>query len=428
VSLLLKAYRTAIKKAYPLIEGRLRHKYPNGFEERRGIYTREKLASLEALRTLWIHAVSVGEVQAASSVASRAESSGWGGATILSTMTETGEAAARDLMAGQYRAHVYAPWDDPSIVKRACEALRPSLYAALETELWPNLLYELRSRGVPRFLINARVSDKRMRQASYMRGTILELYGMFDEILARSEEDASRLERIGVDSGRIRVTGDTKIDSILERRSSVSRALPELASRLSLGDGPLFVAGSTRSGEEGPVLRAFAAIKNDPEITGARLVIAPRHTGRAPAVADMASKFGRTEFFSKLPGDGDGLPEPAEIVVVDVIGALYALYGLAASAFIGGSLVPKGGQNILEPASWGVPMLHGPHMEDFAAPAAEFASSGASRVVHGAAEIESLWRQAAHGELNTAPLCAKYFRDASGAAAEAWERMEKYLI
>ncbi|MDR3279925.1 MAG: 3-deoxy-D-manno-octulosonic acid transferase [Synergistaceae bacterium] len=426
MTLPITIYRAAIKRIYPMMEGHLRKKYPDGFDERRGIYAPHKLEALSGGRTLWLHAVSVGEVRAASSVASAAANSGRGVSVVVSTMTKTGAAAASDLMSGGYEAHIYAPWDVPAIVSRACEALRPSAFAALETELWPNLLYELRSRGVPRFLVNARVSDKRVRRAAYMGGTLRELYGIFDMILARSDEDGRRLRAIGVDAGKIHVTGDSKIDSILERRNTVSRELPGLASRLSLGDGPLFVAGSTRSGEDEVILRAFASIKDDPLITDARLVIAPRHPERAKSVADMASKFGSTAFFSQLPGEG-GRGERADIVIVDVIGVLYALYGLAASAFIGGSLVSKGGQNILEPASWGVPMLHGPHMDDFAAPASEFAASGASHIVRNADEIASLWRLAALGELEAASACAKYFRDRAGGAAEAWEYMEKYL-
>ncbi|MDR1651987.1 MAG: 3-deoxy-D-manno-octulosonic acid transferase [Synergistaceae bacterium] len=420
---LLRAYREITKRAYPLIESRLRVKYGAGFEERCGIYGREKTGVFGLRPTLWLHAVSVGEVQAAASVASAAAASGWGGAVVVSTMTETGAAAVRDLMAGRYGAHIYAPWDVPDIAERACSALQPSVFAALETELWPNLLLELRSRKVPRLLINARVSDRRMRRARFMGGTLREMYGLFDGILARSGEDARRLSSIGVDPDKIQVTGDTKIDSILERRSAASRLLPDLAAYLSLGDEPVFVAGSTRSGEEKVILSAYAAARNCPETSSARLIIAPRHTERAKAVAETASGFGRTALFSSGPEE----MKRADVVVIDTIGTLYSLYGLASSAFIGGSLVPKGGQNILEPASWGVPTLHGPSMEDFAEPTSALDSSGAAFPIANRSEIESLWRAAARGELDVSPMCAKYFRDRSGASASVWECLERYL-
>jgi 3-deoxy-D-manno-octulosonic-acid transferase len=247
---------------------------------------------------------------------------------------------------------------------------------------------------------------------------------MYDLILARGDEDARRLRAIGVDMKKVLVNGDVKVDAITEQRAACSKMLPGIASRVSLGGGPMFVAGSTHEGEDEALIRAFLGIKSS-GVRGAMLAIAPRHPGRSRAVLEMAGRGGRAALFSELSG---GESPPPEIVIIDTIGPLYGFYGIAACAFIGGSLVPKGGQNILEPASWGVPVLHGPFMEDFAAPTAELDALGASYRVNGHEDIEALWRKAMLGELPDPSVhCAEYFSRKSGAAARAWAHLERYL-
>ncbi|MDR3254195.1 MAG: 3-deoxy-D-manno-octulosonic acid transferase [Synergistaceae bacterium] len=423
MSLALRAYAAASSVAFPFIKNRLRKTLSTGFDERCGAYRREKLDAIRGAKTFWLHAVSVGEVQAASPIVAKIGRSGWDGAMILSTVTETGAQSAGESMGDRIAAHVYAPLDVPRIVRKACEALRPMAYASMEIEVWPNLLSELRLRGVPRCLLNARISDRGWQRVSYMKSAIREAYELFDMILARSDEDARRIAAIGVSAAKIRVTGDSKIDAIIERRETASGELPLLAKRLSLGKEPVFVAGSTRKGEDEVVLRAFAGLRSGPDTKGARLIIAPRHPEMAAAIAKMASATGRVSLFSEL---GEG--EAPEIIVVDVIGALYGLYGLATAVFVGGSLVPSGGQNILEPASWGIPILHGPYMDDFAEPTAELDAFGAAYRVERAEDIEILWRGAALGALpDSSAICTEYFASRSGAATRAWIYLERYL-
>ena len=184
------------------------------------------------------------------------------------------------------------------------------------------------------------------------------------------------------------------------------------------------MAGSTHEGEDEILLEAFGRISSGSRpLRGAKLAIAPRHPERSGSIASMADKFGKTALYSELPPAGE-----ADIIVVDVIGVLFELYGLAEAAFIGGSMVPRGGQNILEPAIWGVPVLHGPHMEDFAEHTAELDSTGAAYRVSTPGDIEGLWRDAASGRLpNCCEAVSKFFSEKSGASARAWKYFEKYL-
>jgi 3-deoxy-D-manno-octulosonic-acid transferase len=420
----MRAYAAATSAVFPFIEGWLRKRHAEGFDERQGIYAEGKLKKLKLGKTLWIHAVSVGEVQAAKPVADKIAASGWDGATLLSTVTETGARSADMLMGEKIAARVFAPWDVPRIVRRACDAIVPTVYATVETEVWPNLLYEMKRRGVPTLLLNARVSDRTLARAKPAGRLLKEAYGLFDAFLARSEEDARRLEYLGAEKPKITVTGDTKVDALIDRRENAAREIPSLREKILHGGGPCFVAGSTHPGEDEARLEAFARLlAGDDPPEGAKLVIVPRHPERAETLLRQAEFAGKAELYSNLCG-----PIETGILIVDVIGLLFELYGLATAAFIGGSLVPKGGQNILEPAIWGVPVLHGPHMEDFARHADELDAAGMSFRVETAGDIENLWHLAAKNALpRRFGNCRDYFAANSGAADRTLAALERYL-
>lgn len=428
MSFALRAYALAARAFFPLIKERLRKGHEIGFDERCGVYAQNKLARLQDRRTLWIHAVSVGEVQAASPFVSEAVRAGWDGSIVVSTVTETGAKNADLLMGDNLTAHVYAPWDIPNIAARACDALAPSAYVAVETEIWPNLLRELRRRGVPTFLLNARVSDRTLAKARFLRNTLREAYNLFDRILARGEEDARRLSLLGVAEEKIIVAGDCKVDAILERRALASEALPSWRQKLSLPDGtPCFVAGSTHEGEEDVVMEAFSRVASvEEKCADARLVLVPRHPERAKELRRRAGHLGSVCLLSDTAA---GRTLSRRVIIADEIGVLYELYGLATAAFVGGSLVEKGGQNILEPASWGVPIQHGPHMEDFAVTTASLDALGAARQVENARELGDLWCTAARGELDLdAAKGPAYLESLSGASRLAWKSIGEYLL
>lgn len=421
--------------AWPFVRRRLERGHEVGLEERLGYYSAEKCATLDGARNFWLHAVSVGEVQAASAFVDAMSIAPRGCDVVLSTVTVTGARNASLLIGRDVStrfvpsAHVYAPWDVPAIVRRACDAIRPAAYATIETEIWPNILLELRRRGVPRFLLNARVSDRTWKKRGVARSVLGEMYSLFDAIYARSDADAERLTALGADAANVFVAGDFKIDAILKRRDEASAQADALNSLLTGGgERTIFVAGSTHEGEDEILLDAFAEVagENHQNI----LAIAPRHPERAAEVAALAADRGfNAVLLSELrQREASGY---SNVVVVDEIGVLYGLYGVAASAFIGGSLVPKGGQNILEPASWGIPVLHGPHMDDFAEAAAELDASQAAFEVRTAEDIAAHWRRAAEPSALTEPVDLAriaYFSRNAGAAKRAWRDMGRFLL
>ena len=295
---------------------------------------------------MWVHAVSVGEVQAAVPFIKAAREDGWDGPFVISTTTQTGKAMAERLGKDLYDFHIYYPWDKNLFVRRALDALNPAAFAAAETELWPNMLSECRNRGIPAFLINGRISDRTWArvQGGLRRPLARGAYSLFASLFLRDEEDRERLTRIGVEEKKLFVMGDGKVDALLARRNEAAR--DKLAAELGEPERPIFIAGSTHTGEDEKVLAAFAILRGrHPE---ARLVIAPRHPERAAAVALLVPAEYRTVMFSGLTAGWD-------VLIIDRIGVLFDLYGASRSAFVGGSFADKGGQNILEPFSWGVP-------------------------------------------------------------------------
>lgn len=395
----------------------LKNKYSEGYGERRGIQSDEVLSGLGGKRPLWMHGVSVGEVQALMPIVKAARDNGYGGPVILSTTTETGKAMALRLGGGLFDAHIYYPWDKRKFVRSALDGLRPWGFAAAETELWPNMLWEARDTGVKTFLVNGRISDRAWARFGNRLGRIAgaELYGLFDELFLRGQQDANRLRSLGIPCEKLHVVGDSKIDALLLRKERTERRVWQA----TLGSGgPVFIAGSTHPGEEEAVLSAFKILRRkSPDL---RLIIAPRHPERAAAVQELSAGSFNTRLLSDVNGRGGW-----DVVVVDRIGVLFELYSVASAAFIGGSLVDKGGQNILEPASWGIPIQYGPHMEDFADASAEFLSRGIAAVVYGADDLADAWSRVADGISGGVndryrELCAEYFSKASGASFATW--------
>ncbi len=360
---------------------------------------------------MWIHAVSVGEVQTARPVFLAGRAVDPDLPIVLSTTTKTGAEVADAMLAGLFNARFFFPWDIPRVLSRFLDALRPKAFATMETEVWPNLLYELHRRDIPAYLVNARLSETTFEKIMKRPAFWKPVFGWFRTILARGEGDVDRLLAIGVAPERIRIIGDCKIDALLERRrlfdkAAVGRMVPS-------GPGAVFLAGSTHRGEEEVVLDAFSRVRN--EHPDARLVIVPRHPERAGEIRSLASGRGVVALLSENAPAWD-------ILVVDRIGVLFDLYGVADAAFIGGSLVPKGGQNLMEAAAFGVPICHGPDMEDFPEATRRLDALGASLRVTDAAMIASHWNESLSPKVRESVRqgCRRYFRDLEGASARAW--------
>jgi 3-deoxy-D-manno-octulosonic-acid transferase len=329
-------------------------------------------------RRAWLHAVSVGEAIAAAPIVDGLRRLYPGLPLVMTTVTETGARIVRERYAG-IATHRFFPLDLPSAVKRAVDAIDPAFLVCMETELWPNVLRELDRRGIPAMIANGRVSDRsfpRYRLARRLLRPVLDDVRVF---AMQSDEDARRIIALGASPERVFVTGNIKADAAPDPPGVVDlwRRLLGLSS-----EQRVWVAGSTHAGEEESVLEAHrAARRRHPELG---LILAPRHPERVPGVLDLIRARGfEAVKRSQLPA---GQVEGAAIVVLDTVGELAQLYSIADVVFVGGSLVPAGGHNMLEPAIRRKPVLIGPHTENFRdAAALLLEGGGARRVADGAA-------------------------------------------
>ena len=424
---MLNLYNCLTSAAYAISYPWLRKKYTEGFDERRGIYAPIKRLD----NPVWVHAVSVGEVQAASPFVSEVKKAGKdssaadGIKVLFSTTTLTGTETARQLNV-KYDAHIYYPWDLKRFVVRSLDCLKPRAFISVETEIWPMMLNKLKGRGIPAFLINGRISDKSFKRMSATSSFWRSVFSCFEHIMVRDEQDARRLEKLGVFAGKISVTGDCKIDAMLARKVQCE-SLRAMAAKRS---APVFIAGSTHPGEEEQILEAFKILRG--KIPEAKLIIVPRHPARAGEIGALASQTGRTVYYSEFKDhgfmSGENAEKTWEFLIVDKIGALFCLYSIAESAFIGGSLVPKGGQNMMEPALFGIPLCHGKYMSDFRHVSDQFEALGISEVVNTAEEIAGFWLRSMDGGVKnkTARLSENWFAERGGAAAKCWDIIKKY--
>ena len=410
----MRLYSALVAALYLAARPWLAHRYREGFDERRGLYG--DLSFLAGRRPLWVHSVSVGEVQSALPLLRVARRSLDETPLLLSTVTATGREMARHLLEGVIDGHVYYPWDAPWIVDRALDGLDPALYVAVETEIWPGLLAELKRRHVPAFLVNGRLSEGSHRRMARLPAFWRRAYGLFEKILVRADDDMERFLSLGLAADRLHLVGDLKVDALVDRHDRADLA----GLREALGGGPLFVAGSTHEGEEAIVVEAFGLLRRS--VPEARLVLVPRHPERASALRSLCGGTLRPCLMSQREAGWD-------ILVVDQVGFLFELYGIASGAFIGGSLVDRGGQNLLEPACWALPLAHGPHMEDFSVAARDLARLGVARTVTDGAQLAQFWLDCLRGPLAEEARAGsrRYFAVQGGAASRAWAEIEPYL-
>jgi len=317
-------------------------------------------------KRVWIHAVSVGEAAAAETLikALRAEIPGID--ILVSTTTVTGQ----DVAAKKYGAEnvFYYPLDFSFAVKRALDAVKPDALVLMELEVWPNMTAVCAKRGIPVIVVNGRVTER--AAARYKRFWFLvgNAFKRVKHWLAQSEEYAARLRELGVDPDRIEIAGNIKYDAIDTVLQPGERE--QLRAKLGLSvDAPVLVGGSTHPSEEADLLKACKDLRRWlPEL---RLILVPRHPERTPDVEKEIVQAGFTpvRLSALRSGAAPALPSGDEagrtVLLVDVVGELKGMYKLADAAFIGGSLIPHGGQNIMEPCGLGVPALHGPHMHNF---------------------------------------------------------------
>ena len=303
---------------------------------------------------IWVHTASVGEVIAAGPMVRRLLSRELEARVLVTVMTDTGLAQARKMF-GQAVDYAYVPLDTPGSVRRFLTRVKPRIAVILETEIWPNIIDQCQRRSVPLFLVNARLSERSARGYERVRGLARPIMQKITWIAAQAEKDAERFRRIGVAPQSVEVTGSVKFD--VDITDQVRAAASDC--RQALGDRPIWVAGSTHSGEGEQLLEAHRVVlQRDPN---ALLVIVPRHPDRFDSVAEMAGEAGFVVARRSL----EQSPVGAQVYLGDTMGELMMLYGAGDIAFVGGSLIERGGHNPLEPAAWGIPVLSGPHVFNF---------------------------------------------------------------
>jgi 3-deoxy-D-manno-octulosonic-acid transferase len=337
----------------------------------------DREAGGRAERGLWVHAVSVGEVGVAATLA-RALPAAL--PLVVTTITPTGQARARSAFAGR-AAVAYLPFELGFAVRRFFARFAPRALVLVEGDLWPLVLREARRRGLPILVINGRVSDRSFRRMRRLRPLLGPLLSGVDRFGVQTGEDREKLLRLGVPAERVTVTGNLKYESPEPERRS---ALEAEVARLAAGR-PLLLAGSTMAGEEEPVLDAFARLGGGER---ALLLLAPRHPERWDEVDRLLAARGLTRVRRSRLTDA---PDRPAVLLLDSLGELAGLYSQAAAAFVGGTLVPTGGHNPLEPARFGVPTAVGPAMDNFRDMAERFDEAGAWRRVADAAALAEAW-------------------------------------
>ena len=349
-----------------LITGLLRGKYLANFPERIGFYR-----SPSAPHDLWIHAVSVGETLASRPVVDEVLRRRPGTSIVFTTTTLTGQAQARRLF--PEATITYFPFDFSASVRRFLDHHRPRLFAAMETEIWPNVTRLSRARGLRLMLANGRLSDRSFPRYRIFRPIVSRILRNYDRVLVRDAGDRERFIAIGAPAEAVETTGNVKFDFALD-----DKPLPIRAELESLIAGRrVLVLGSTREGEEEmilPLLKPFI------EKYDAFAIIAPRKPERFDVVAAMMPMVRRSELGTRHAARGT-------VLLLDTVGELTRIYPFATVAFVGGSLVPTGGHNPIEPAAAGVPVCFGPHMTNFREIASTFLENDAAVEVRSPEEL-----------------------------------------
>lgn len=328
---------------------------------------------LRAPRPVWIHAVSAGETNAAAPLVERLLGKGY--SVLVTTMTPTGRERVNALF-GDRVVHYYAPYDLPGAMMRFLARARPSTLAIVDTEIWPNMIHYAHRNGTRTLLINARLSEKSARGYRLVAPLVRNTLRALDAVAVQTETHAARFRELGMPADRLSIAGSIKFDVTLPSDLAERTALL----RQKAGNRRIVLAASTHPGEEEIALDAFVAMGDAEPL----LVLAPRHPHRAEEVEKLCNDRG----FDVIRHSANLRCEPgARILLLDTMGELMYFYKIADVAFVGGSLVPVGGHNPMEPASLSVPVIMGPYLHNIEEIAAQFVEAGGMLVVDGAAAL-----------------------------------------
>jgi 3-deoxy-D-manno-octulosonic-acid transferase len=386
---LLLALALALSSPWWMLRMFTTQRYREGLRQRLGSVPASLLQSVTGQRVVWIHAVSVGEVSAASRLAGELEAAlGESWVVVISTTTRTGQTLARQRF-GRERVFYY-PLDFAFAVRSYLNVLKPKALVLMESELWPRMLAECNRRNIPIVVANARISDRSFSRGQRAKFLWSRLLGKVTLWLAQSDEDARRLIAMGARSSSVQVSGNLKYDVRAPQHSRIAELIREAAQ-----DRPIIVAGSTvdrladrELSEDERVIQAWEGQPR--QKFDALLVVAPRHPERFDEVEAVVREFPYVRASRWTTPSGTGRPA---LVLLDTIGDLAAVYGIAHIAFVGGSLVSRGGHNPLEPAQFAVPVVMGSSYENFRDIAAKMLAADALRIVNDTAELSAAFEQ-----------------------------------
>ncbi len=375
-----------------LYRGKYRRSLDNGgLGQRFGIFSPEVKRRFAGRRCLWLHAVSVGEVAAVEPLVKVVRERYPRLRLVVSTVTETGNGLAQKLY-GKMGEVIYFPLDFDFAIRRAVEAINPAALVIAETEIWPNTLRYLHQKGIPAIIINGRISNRSFRNYLLVRKFIGHVLNYVSKFCMQTDIDAEKIQSLGADPDRVMVAGNLKFDR--QPKVNCKEIIQRLQAELCLRpERPVWVAGSTHSGEEEMVLAAYkGCLRRYPELM---LILAPRHPERLPRVEALLeeTKLPWVRRSHLSPSASASAKPRAKIILLDTVGELSELYGLATVVFVGGSLVPTGGHNVLEPALWKAPILFGPYMDNFQQIADRIKGAGGAWEVQNSKELEEKARQ-----------------------------------
>ncbi|MFQ5900554.1 MAG: 3-deoxy-D-manno-octulosonic acid transferase [Thermodesulfobacteriota bacterium] len=343
---------------YLAVKTLVTNRYRMGLRERFGLIDRDKLRELKDSPSIWIHAVSVGEVNAAIPLINRLRERYPERKIAVSTVTVTGQDnAAKKIPSADLI--FFFPLDLTWVVRRVIRILRPDIFIVMETEIWPNTLKILHKNRIPAILVNGRISSASFRRYKRFRFFFKGVLGCFSLLSMQSERDTERIIGLGADKKKVVTSGNIKFDQTAPIYNKDASTLYE-GVNLDTKD-ELLIAGSTHKGEDEIILDVFGSLKK--EFPSLRLILAPRHPERFREVDDLVISKGFS-LIRKTDLDR-GERHPFDVILLDTIGELNIIYKIATIVFVGGSLVEKGGHNFLEPAVYGKPVLFGPFVDNF---------------------------------------------------------------
>ncbi len=346
-------------------------KYASGFKQRFGF-----LPAFDAKgkKVVWLHCVSVGEANAARVLTAKIKGRFPGYSLVVSTTTKTGQAVAKEAFGSVADLVFYFPFDWRNTVRRALRRIRPSVVLVMETEIWFNFFREAYKSGARVAIVNGRLSERSFNRYTKIKRFMKRVLNYLELALMQDKADATRMMALGARGSKVRVTGNLKFDHDLGDEESA--LIAELRDRFAItADAPVIIAASTHSPEEKWIIEAFREIWRSSSGHLPRLMIAPRHPERFGEVAEVIKESGFA--WVRRSEKSSGRDHTAEVILLDSIGELRAAYPLAEIVFVGGSLIPHGGQSIFEPAAAGRAIITGPYTTNFAAAVAEFLSKDA---------------------------------------------------